>query len=113
MNPLDTQPMMSLDKFIEQTGLSAVTLWRYRKKGMITTVNICGRQYILRSEIARFNQRAAAGEFAKPPNQPVGQPRECMGRGRKNVGHSSGFSPASPQNEFLGSSTPSPATQLA
>ena len=80
MNPLDTEPMMSLDKFIEQTGLSAVTLWRYRKKGMITTVNICGRQYILRSEIARFNQRAAAGEFAKPPNQPVGQPRECMGR---------------------------------
>jgi hypothetical protein len=72
MNPLDIQPMMSLDKFIEQTGLSAVTLWRYRKKGMITTVNICGRQYILRSEIARFNQRAAAGEFAKPPNQPSG-----------------------------------------
>jgi predicted site-specific integrase-resolvase len=70
MNSLDTQPMMSLDKFIEQTGLSAVTLWRYRKKGMITTVNICGRQYILRSEIARFDQRAAAGEFAKPPARP-------------------------------------------
>lgn len=70
MNSLDTQPMMSLDKFIEQTGLTAVTLWRYRKKGMITTVNICGRQYILRSEIARFDQRAAAGEFAKPPARP-------------------------------------------
>jgi predicted site-specific integrase-resolvase len=62
--------MMSLDKFIEQTGLSAVTVWRYRKNGMLTTVNICGRQYILRAEIARFNQRAAEGEFAKPPNQP-------------------------------------------
>jgi predicted site-specific integrase-resolvase len=70
MNPPDTEPMMSLDKFIEQTGLSAVTLWRYRKKGMLTTVNICGRQYILRSEIGRFNKRAAAGEFAKPPNPP-------------------------------------------
>ena len=70
MNPLDSEPMMSLDKFIEQTGLSAVTVWRYRKKGMLTTVNICGRQYILRAEIARFNERAAAGEFAKPPNHP-------------------------------------------
>jgi hypothetical protein len=70
MNSLDAEPMMSLDKFIEQTGLSAVTVWRYRKKGMLTTVNICGRQYILRAEIARFNQRAAAGEFAKSPNPP-------------------------------------------
>jgi hypothetical protein len=70
MNSLDAEPMMSLNKFIEQTGLSPVTVWRYRKKGMLTTVNICGRQYILRSEIARFNGRAAAGEFAKPPSQP-------------------------------------------
>ena len=31
MNPLDSEPMMSLDKFIEQTGLSAVTVWRYEK----------------------------------------------------------------------------------
>jgi predicted site-specific integrase-resolvase len=70
MNPLGSEPIMSLDKFIEQTGLSAVTVWRYRKKGMLTTVNICGRQYILRAEIARFKQRAAAGEFAKPANYP-------------------------------------------
>jgi hypothetical protein len=70
MNLLDTEPMMSLDKFIEETGLSAVTVWRYRRKGMLATVNICGRLYILRAEIARFNQRAAAGEFAKPPNHP-------------------------------------------
>ena len=69
MNPLDAEPLMSLDKFVEQTGLSAVTLWRYRRKGMLTTVNICGRQYILRAEIARFNERAAAGEFAKPPTR--------------------------------------------
>jgi hypothetical protein len=40
------------------------------KKRMLTTVNICGRQYILRAEIARFNERATAGEFAKPPNHP-------------------------------------------
>jgi hypothetical protein len=61
MNSLDAEPMMSLDKFIEQTGLSAVTLWRYRKNGFLKTVNICGRHYILRAEIARFNERATAG----------------------------------------------------
>ena len=70
MNSLDAEPMMSLDKFIEQTGLSAVPVWRYRKKGMLTTVNICGRHYILRAEIARFNERAAAGESAKDPIHP-------------------------------------------
>ena len=70
MHSLNAEPMMSLDKFREQTGLSAVTVCRYRKKGMLTTVNICGRQYILRAEIARFNERAAAGEFAKPPTRP-------------------------------------------
>jgi hypothetical protein len=70
MNPLDSELMMSLDKFIEKTGLSAVTIWRYRRKVMLATVNICGRHYMLREEIARFNQRAAAGGFAKPANHP-------------------------------------------
>jgi hypothetical protein len=70
MNILNAEPMMSLDKFIEQTGLSAVTVWRYRKNGFLKTVNICGRHYILRAEIAGFNERAAAGEFAKPSNHP-------------------------------------------
>jgi hypothetical protein len=63
---------MSLDKFIEQTGLSATTVWRYRKMKMLNTINIYGRQYILRSEIARFNARAAAGESAKAPITPKG-----------------------------------------
>ena len=72
MNPPDPEPMMSLDKFMEQTGLSPATLWRWRKRGMLTTVNISGRHYILRSEIARFNARAAAGEFAKA----LGNPRK-------------------------------------
>lgn len=65
MNPSDPEPMMSLDKFAEQTGLSPVTLWRWRKAGMLNTLNICGRQYILRSEIMCFNDRASIREFAK------------------------------------------------
>jgi hypothetical protein len=67
---VDFDPPMSLDKFIEQTGLSPVTIWRFRKKHFLHTINICGRHYILRSEITRFNARALAGEFSKPCNRP-------------------------------------------
>lgn len=65
MNLPDPEPMISLDKFIEQIGVCSATVWRRRKMNMLTTINICGRQYILQSEIARFKARAAAGEFAK------------------------------------------------
>jgi predicted DNA-binding transcriptional regulator AlpA len=36
MNPPDPEPMVSLDEFIEQTGLSPTTVWRYRKKKILT-----------------------------------------------------------------------------
>jgi hypothetical protein len=77
MNPPDAEPMMSLDRFTEQMGLSKTTIWRFRKRGMLSTVNIYGRQYISRSEIARFNARAAAGEFAKE-NTPKRRRRENL-----------------------------------
>jgi hypothetical protein len=66
----DSEPPIALDEFIEQSGLSAVTLWRYRRAGWLHTLNICGRHYLTRSEIARFNARAASGEFAKRPARP-------------------------------------------
>lgn len=65
MTPTDPEPMMSLNKFTEQMGRSKATIWRYRKAGMLVIVNTCGRQYISRAEIARFNARAVAGEFAR------------------------------------------------
>jgi hypothetical protein len=67
---IDSDPPIALDRFIEQSGLSAVTIWRYRRAGWLKTLNICGRHYLSRSEIARFNARAAAGEFAKAPTKP-------------------------------------------
>src|SRR5438132_1768172 len=66
----DTDPPIALDKFIEESGMSHCTIWRYRRKGWLRTVNLCGRHYVLRSEIARFNARAAAGEFEKTCNLP-------------------------------------------
>ena len=67
---VDSDPPIALDKFIEQSGLSVVTVWRYRRAGWLHTLNICGRHYLTRSEIGRFNARAAAGEFAKAPTKP-------------------------------------------
>jgi hypothetical protein len=67
---IDSEPPLALDKFIEQSGLSAVTVWRYRRAGWLNTLNICGRHYLTRSEIARFNARAAAGEFARELGRP-------------------------------------------
>jgi hypothetical protein len=67
----DAQPPMALSQFIEQSALSPTTIWRFRKKGFLRTINICGRHYVLRSEIARFNARAVGGEFAKECNRPT------------------------------------------
>ena len=62
--------LVSFDKFLESSGLSNVTGWRYRKRGWLVCINIAGRHYIEQSEIARFIERARAGEFAKSPTQP-------------------------------------------
>lgn len=65
--PFATIPPMALDKFIEQTGLSRTTCWRYRELGWLPTVMITNKHYVLAETIVRFNQRAAAGEFKKGP----------------------------------------------
>jgi hypothetical protein len=57
--------IVSFDRWLESIGKTPATGWRWRKKGWLVTLNICGRVYIRRDEIARFEQRAAAGEFAK------------------------------------------------
>jgi hypothetical protein len=62
--PLGAYPPISMDCFVQQSGLSPVTLWRFRKRGWINTCVIAGRHYITREEIARFNTRLEAGEFA-------------------------------------------------
>ena len=73
---VDSEPPIALDKFIQQSGWSSVTIWRYRRAGWLNTLNICGRHYLARAEIARFNARAAAGEFAKKPVKPGRHTRE-------------------------------------
>ena len=68
--PLSAHPPLSLDRFLQESGLSPVTAWRYRRKGWLKTINICGRHYVTREAISDFNRKAQAGEFSKMPRRP-------------------------------------------
>ncbi len=60
----ETLPPISMDRFIETSGLSQPTIWRYRRQGMIKTSLIAGRHYLTPAQVAEFNARLSAGEFA-------------------------------------------------
>ena len=60
-----TGNLVALNTWLPSLGVQPITAWRWRKKGWITTTNICGRVYISRDTILDFERRAAAGEFAK------------------------------------------------
>jgi predicted site-specific integrase-resolvase len=62
--------VISLSKWLEQVGVTACTAWRWRKKGILKTVNIYGRQYLTQEAIDEFHRRAVAGEFAKEHKVP-------------------------------------------
>jgi hypothetical protein len=61
---------IALDVFIERSGLSDTTLYRWRRDEMLKTTNILGRVYILPKDLREFNRRAEAGEFAKAHKAP-------------------------------------------
>jgi predicted site-specific integrase-resolvase len=63
--------VISLQKWMEDVGVTACTVWRWRKKGWLTTVNIAGRQYLTQEEIEVFHRRAVAGEFAQYHKSPM------------------------------------------
>ncbi len=57
--------LVPFDDWLSQLGKTRCTGWRWRDTGIVVTVNIHGRHYITREEIARFEARAMAGDFAK------------------------------------------------
>ena len=64
---------IALDRWVEMVGITTVTAWRWRKRGIIRTTNIAGRQYVLPNDHSEFLRRAAAGDFAvqsKAPRPP-------------------------------------------
>jgi len=56
--------LVAYDSWLTSVPISPATGWRWRKRGWIPTVNICGRVYVSRAAIAEFERLAAAGEFA-------------------------------------------------
>lgn len=68
----------ALDKFTQEMGVSPGTVWRWRKQGILETVNLHGRPYVTHEQAAKFVARVAAGEFSR--RKPVPPPP----RKRKN-----------------------------
>lgn len=69
----------ALDKFTQEMGVSPGTVWRWRKQGILETVNLHGRPYVTNEQASRFVARAAAGEFAKVKPIPL-PPRKRVER---------------------------------
>jgi len=65
--------LIALDQWGEQIGRTAATIWRWRRDGWIEAINIAGRLYISRAAIARFEEAAAAGKFARVHPTPGGK----------------------------------------
>lgn len=54
----------SATSFRVDRGISDTTLWRWRKKGWLRTVEILGHCYVDLDSVAEFDKRAVNGEFA-------------------------------------------------
>jgi len=65
-----TGDLIALNQWLDSVGVQPITAWRWRRKGWLPTINICGRVYVSREVIANFERRAAMGEFAKEHKAP-------------------------------------------
>lgn len=65
-----TGNLVSYFGWLGTLGKTRTTGWRWRKCGLIQTVNIFGKLYVTRDEISRFEQRAMSGEFHKEITSP-------------------------------------------
>jgi hypothetical protein len=62
--------LVSYEKWLVEIGKTPATVWRWRKRGWLDVVNISGRLYLDRAEIARFEAAAASGKFAQVHRTP-------------------------------------------
>ena len=69
---LNAGRMRTFKSYLNELGRSATTGWRWRQNGWISVIQIAGKLYISEEQIAAFERRAIAGEFARdilPPGQ--------------------------------------------
>ncbi len=62
--------LVSFYGYLESLNKTRTTGWRWRRDQLINTVNIFGKLYVTRDEIARFEQRALSGEFHRDSKTP-------------------------------------------
>jgi hypothetical protein len=60
--------LVALDAYRRSIGRSKTSIWRYRRRGWLPTVNILGRLYVKRSDISAFETAATNGLLAHPPH---------------------------------------------
>lgn len=53
-----------VSRVIEAMGITSVTFWRWEKAGIIQTVRIAGRKYVMPDALNQFTARAMAGELS-------------------------------------------------
>jgi hypothetical protein len=53
--------LLAFDRWLQDFGRTPASGWRYRQRGWISTINIAGRLYVTRDEVARFEARAGGG----------------------------------------------------
>jgi hypothetical protein len=70
----------TLHAFTREIGVSPATIWRWRRQGILETVNINGKPYITSEAAEQFVTRVAAGEFAK--RNPVPAPPRAGAQGQ-------------------------------
>ena len=70
-NPLGMTSLCSFGQYLASVGVSPTTGWRWRQQGRIETVNIDGRLFVTEDAIAKFEKRAAAGEFSSNHKTPA------------------------------------------
>jgi hypothetical protein len=75
--PITNTGLRAAKAVARDRGVSDVTLWRWRTRGWIKTVNICGKKYVDLQSLADFDRRAAQGEFAKAPAGAAGKSAEA------------------------------------
>lgn len=56
--------LVKLSEWMGKVGISSTTVWRWRKRGWLKTVNIGGLEYLTYEDLANFMVKAKSGDFA-------------------------------------------------
>ncbi len=74
--------IVPFDQWLKELSLDRSTGYRYRKAGIVSAIEVFGRLYITREEIARFEARAGAGDFSRKPGIVKDPPQSELARSK-------------------------------